>query len=507
VINVEQWHAIRCLHQRGYSRRRIARELGLSRNTVNRALDGSEAPAYSRKAPVSGEETHDQFIRHYLRQGMRGSRILTELRERHRYAGSQASFYRALSRVRAGEAEPKAALRFETAAGEQSQFDWAEYIVPIGSAATKVFIFGLLLGFSRRCHWFPSLSVKQPAVFEALEASWRHFAGACRDLVVDNARCFVIKHTRSELVWHPLFLQLCGHYRVQPIAATPRHPRGKGKVENPFGLLQRHFIEGSRWSDFGQFQQALGAYEARWEERAHGTTGVSPRRLFAQEWPALIPLPPSGYFGVRDLRRQVSGDCLVSYEGVRYSVPAPYAGKNVWIRPSQGRSVIILAPSGEQLADHVLPPAGTRLVVCPEHFAALRRRHEARLPTLTARFRARFGSYGELAESFLQRFIGQATYSPDRQLGRLLELLSTAPDAIALQVLADGLEFNLLSGNFLESRLLERMKPRPETASPLPTSLQGALPELEVERPLDTYAQALPSAATEVGAAADDRRA
>ncbi len=264
-------------------------------------------------------------------------------------------------------------------------------------------------------------------------------------------------------------------------------------MENPFGLLERHFIQGSRWSGFEQFQQTLAEHEARWEERRHGTTGVSPAVRFAEEQPELIPLPRQGHFGVRDLLRQVSGDCLVSYEGVRYSVPAPYAGKNVWVRPSQGRALTILAPSGECLASHAIAPAGTRLVVCQEHYASLRRRHQAMLPTLTARFRERYGASGEVAETFLQRFIGQATFRPERQLGRLLELLEGVPEPVALQVLADGLEFNLFSCNFLESRLEARMKTGESTLSLPPPSLQLPIPELAVERSLQSYAQALPS--------------
>jgi transposase len=498
VIKLEQWHTIRSLHERGFSRRRIARELGISRNTVDRALEGAAAPAYHREAPATDQSEHDEFIRTRLSRGLRGSRILQELRAQRGYSGSQSSFYRLLKRLQTELAATQACLRFETAPGQQAQFDWAEYAVSLGGAITKVYVFGLVLGYSRRCHWFPSLSIKQPAIFEALDAGWQHFGGACRELLVDNARSLILKHTRTALVWHPLFLQLCGHYRVQPLAGTPRHPQGKGKVENPFGLLEQHFIQGHRWNGFDHFQRALGEHEARWEQRIHGTTGVAPTVRFLEEQPALIRLPLQPHFGVRDLPRQVSGDCLVSFEGVRYSVPAPYAGKTVWVRPSQGRGLTVLAPSGVVLATHDFPPAGKRLVIRQEHYAVLRRRHQARLPTLADRFRARYGAEGEVAEQFLQRFIGQATFRPDRQLARLLELLEGVPPALVLPVLADGLEFNLFSCNFLESRIEARLQAAAAAGAPpavLPApAVQLPLPELTVERSLETYGRALPVA-------------
>lgn len=492
MISVEQWHTIRCLAQRGYSRRKIAAELGISRNTVDTALARETPPGYQRAAPVTGESVHDDFIRGGLSRGLCGSRILKELRAQRRYEGSQASFYRRLGQLKAEQAAPPATLRFETEPGQQAQFDWTEYRVSLGGALTHVYVFGMVLGYSRRCHWFPSLSTKQPAVLEAVEAGWRHFGGACRELVVDNARTLVTKHTRTELIWHPRFLHLCGHYCVQPIAGTPRHPQGKGKVENPFRLLEAHFIQGNRWSGFAAFQQELTAHEAQWEQRTHGTTGEVPIARFTREQPLLLPLPPRPYFGVREEARQVSRDCLVSYGGVRYSVPAPYAGKQVWVRSSQGQSVEIVAPSGETLARHALPPPGTRLVVNQEHFALLRRRHQAGLQTLAARFRQRYDAW-ELAERFLQRFIGQATHHPERQLARLLELLQGVPDPVALDVLRDGLEYNLLTRDFLESRVQHHMRGRADAAAPSAPSPQLQLPDLAVERSLSQYDTALPA--------------
>lgn len=47
MIEMEKWAAIRQLNEQGYGKRRIARMLGVSRNTVKRALKGEDVPNMS----------------------------------------------------------------------------------------------------------------------------------------------------------------------------------------------------------------------------------------------------------------------------------------------------------------------------------------------------------------------------------------------------------------------------------------------------------------------------
>src|SRR5207237_7468945 len=130
--------------------------------------------------------------------------------------------------------------------------------------------------FSRRVHWFPSLAVDQEAVTEGLEVGLRHFGGACRFLLVDNAKVFLTAHRGADVRWNAAFLRFAGHYRFAPIAGGVRHPQGKGKVENPFGHLEELCLRGRAWRDWDHFQAELTAFEQRWEQRVHGTTKVPP---------------------------------------------------------------------------------------------------------------------------------------------------------------------------------------------------------------------------------------
>ena len=275
VLTLEQWQRVRHLGALGWSVRRLARELQLDRRTVARALAAETSPQYQREPAPSPLAPWRATLEAGVRRGLRGSRVLAEIQQAG-YTGSRAAFYAGWAALVDASKEPVAACRFETDPGEQALFDWAEYVLSLGGIAHKVYIFSLLLGYSRRVHWFPSLAVNQEAVFEGLEAGLRHFGGGCRYLVIDNPKVFVLRHGGSELRWNPNFQRFAGYYRFEPIACTPCHPQGKGKVENPFGHLEQLFLIGSAWRDWEHFQQELAAFEARWEQRIHGTTKVAP---------------------------------------------------------------------------------------------------------------------------------------------------------------------------------------------------------------------------------------
>jgi transposase len=307
VVTVEQWQRIRHLDALGWSRRRIASELGLNRRTVARALGAETPPRYERSLEGTPLQPWLATMEAGVRRGLRGSRVLRDLRQAG-YGGSRSAFYARWAALVEATREPEAACRFETDPGEQAQFDWAEYSLALGGIAQKVYVYSLLLGFSRRVHWFPSLAANQEAVFEALEAGLRHFGGACRFLLIDNPKVFLLRHQGAEIRWNPNFQRFAGYYRFQPIACTPRHPQGKGKVENPFGHLEQLFLLGRTWRDWSHFEQELVAFEAEWEQRVHGTTKEPPVTRFASERETLLPLPPQPFLGWHEEFRQVSKD-------------------------------------------------------------------------------------------------------------------------------------------------------------------------------------------------------
>jgi transposase len=378
---VERWTTIRCLAAQGKGVRCIARTLKVHRETVRRALRDPGKPRYQRASRPNPElEGLRPVLTDWLfEKKLIGSVILERLsdpRSGYEYHGSPVTLYRYLRRLRAERLalEPHAVMRFETEPGEQGQFDWSPYTVRIGGELIPICLFDLILGFSRKRHFTWSLDHSQASVFEAIEKSLQHFGGAPRSLLVDRAREMVQDPSVTPVVWNSRFLELCGHYRMEPRACQARRGQTKGKVERPFFYVEQHLIKGRDWPDFEAFERDLAELEARWETQVNGTTQETPLARFERERTALLPLPATPFISSAECFHKVNHDCLVPYKGSRYSTPWTYAGKRVWLRSSQGRFVEIRSQAGEVIARHALAAKKGQSVINPAHYEGLRRR-------------------------------------------------------------------------------------------------------------------------------------
>jgi len=238
-----------------------------------------------------------------------------------------------------------------------------------------VVVFGLILSDSRRKFSLASLDETQPSAFAALEAGFAHFGGVARRLLVDNAKILVTDARPTAFAWNPRFLELCGHYQIEPVACQVRRPQTKGKSERPFFSIEEHFIKGGRFADLGDLNRQRAQFQAEdLDLRVHRTTQDRPLDRFVAEQPPLLPLPPARFLGGLDAARQVSLDCLVRYGGSRYSVPHQYAATPVWVRTALGTRLEIDAQDGACLATHPLAAKKGELVIQQEHYDGLRQR-------------------------------------------------------------------------------------------------------------------------------------
>jgi transposase len=451
VITVECWTTIRFLHAQGKGIRAIAKELDVSRNTVRDALRAEAPPGRTRvKRPNPHLAPYvDPIATMLFEKKFIGSRILRELR-RLGYGGGPTGLYDYLATLKEERTRTKVTERFETPPGLQGQFDWSPYRIEIGGQERRVVVFGLVLGYSRRKFYLPSYDETQGSIYEAIERGFAHFGGAPRELLVDNAKAFILDARPDAVVWNPQFLELCGHYRVEPRHCQVRRAQTKGKIERPFFFLEQQFIKGNAFRDFAHFDQELARFQAEELDPAiHATTQESPLARFEVERAHLLPLPERRFVSTAEEVRKVSWDCLVSFAGSRYSVPHPYAGQQVWVRTSQGVWLMVYDQQGQTIARYPLSEKKGVTILTPEHYVGLRQQTPRTKVVLAAAFRARFPD----ERHFLEGLLAHYPLAPVGHLRAILDLAAVYSDEAMRKAFATAVTFHTYSHPFVRGLL------------------------------------------------------
>ena len=83
----------------------------------------------------------------------------------------------------------------------------------------------------------------QEMVFDAHDRAFAFFKGTCRRGLYDNMKTAVETiFVGKDRTYNRRFLQMCGHYLVEPTACTPAAGWEKGQVENQVGLVRERFF-------------------------------------------------------------------------------------------------------------------------------------------------------------------------------------------------------------------------------------------------------------------------
>lgn len=454
MIKMEDWVTIKTLKAKNpkMSYREIARFLGVSPNTVIAALGRADPPVYDRAVRPNPlldpfrEVVSEMVNKHHFR----GSRILQELRSKG-YTGGKTALYNLLAQLRVET--QRTYTRYETAPGEQAQFDWSPYTVLIAGRLIRIFVYVYLNGFSRYRVYEASLSDNQGAVLEAFESGIIASGGVPRRVQVDNAKVFVHNASRSNFHWNSRYLHFCGHYGFEPSRSLPRHPWSKGKVENPFSFLETHFIAGSNFESVPDLLSKLKTFQVQVNARPHATIKTTPEQLIAKDRENFSPLPETRYVGVKEETRKVTSDCLLSYAGSRYSVPWPFAGKHVWVRLSKGYYLEVYSQANALLAVHTLSLKKGAIILDKLHYRTPRSAL-AGIERLKILFRESFPAH----EMFLQKLLAQKRFNARYNLHEILELARLYHKSDFEHALAVALDYNIFAVSFLAGYLEKNFK-------------------------------------------------
>jgi transposase len=316
------------LHRQGLSVSAIARQLCIDRKTVRSAIaKGLEPPKYKTRPPRARiTDPFEPYLKERLAAypGLTAVRLWREVKERG-YAGGYSVLRDCVRDLR----PPRTAgfeVRFETPPGEQAQVDFAHFEVEFADdpgVKRVVWLFSMVLGYSRLIWGRFVVHQDLQSVLRCHIAALEAIGGAPHEILYDRMKTAVIGEDADGLVvYNRALVDLARHYGFQPRACRPYRPKTKGKVERPFRYIREDFFLGGSFRNLDDLNAQLRHWlDTVANPRVHATTQRVVNEAFAEEKPALKPLPLAPYRTVLKLERRVSHEGMVSIGGNLYSVP------------------------------------------------------------------------------------------------------------------------------------------------------------------------------------------
>ncbi len=383
------------LHRQGWSKRRIARELGLHRDTVRRCVNsaaaqirpevttgfsaafdskqatpdkattGSDEPQVASATPVAPGgrslcEPFREIVGAKVYAGLSAQRIYQDLQGEHGFAGGYESVKRMVRRMSAGQDPPF--RRMECAPGAEAQIDFgsgASIVDPDGKRRRRSHVLRLILSHSRKGYSESVFRQTTDDFIACIENAFWAWGGVPRTLVIDNLKAAVTQADWYDPELNPKLVSFCQHYGTVLLPTKPYTPRHKGKIESGVKYVKNNAIKGRTFA----LLAAQNAHLEKWEssvadQRIHGTTKKQVRQLFESvERAALLPLPAERFTNFQEAQRVVHRDGHVEVSKAYYSVPPEYVGRTVWAR-WDSRIVRVFTDVFKPIAIHARSEAG-----------------------------------------------------------------------------------------------------------------------------------------------------
>lgn len=402
-LKMAKVHSIQTLHARGWSQRRIARELGIHRETVARYVqlaaggsrDGPESPGEERQnqpnppagsddqnrpnlpagslGPPSLCEPFREIILAALGRGLSSQRIWQDLKAEHGFSGGYDSVKRFCRRLT--HATPLAFRRMECEPGAEAQVDFgtAAPVVTLEGKRRRPHLFRIVLSHSRKAYSEAVYRQTTDDFLRCLENAFHHFGGVPKTLVIDNLKAAVTKADWFDPDLNPKILAFCEHYGTVVLPTKVRTPRHKGKVERGVGYAQDNALQGRTFDSLAAQNRFLLDWETTVADtRIHGTTRKQVGKVFAEvERAALLSLPTARFPCFQEAQRKVNRDGHVEVAKSYYSAPPEYVGRRVWAR-WDGHVVRIFNNQLQQIAVHTQLEPG-RFATDDRHIVAEKR--------------------------------------------------------------------------------------------------------------------------------------
>jgi transposase len=380
VIKVEDWAEIRRLHRAEQMPiKMIARRMGISKNTVKRALAAQDPPTYRRANRGSIVDAVEPQIRALLKDFP--DMPATVIAERIGWERSITVLKDRIRELRPHYKPADPASRTTYQPGELAQCDlwFPPTRVPLGAGqAASPPVLVMVSGYSR---WLMARMLPSRAAEDLFAGMWTLISalGAVpKTLVWDNEGAIgQWRGGRPQLTTEANAFR--GTLGVRIRQCKPADPEAKGLVERANGYLETSFMPGRAFTGPDDFNVQLADWLARANTRHHRRIECRPADRIEVDRFAMVALPPlAPTVGWRRSIR-LARDHYVRIASNDYSVHPAAIGRLVDVVADLEQVTVSCA--GHNVAHHRRCWAAHQTITDPRHAEAAAQMRRTQLPT------------------------------------------------------------------------------------------------------------------------------
>jgi len=375
VISVEDWALIRRLVADGVSRRQVARQLGIGRATVDRAVASDRPPKYDRRAVPTAFTPFEGRVRVILSE--HPEMPSTVIAERVGWTGSITWFRDNVRRLRPDYRRVDPADRLVWEAGDAGQCDlwFPPKRIPLEDGSTT--LLPVLVIVAAHSRFITGRMLPTRRTEDLLLGSWElieQLGRVPRRLIWDNEPG--IGRGGRLAAGVPAFT---GTLATRIVQLPPNDPQSKGIVERRNGFFETSFMPGRSFASPADFNVQFGDWLQIANARMVRTIKARPVDLIEHDRSRMLPLPPVPlHLGWREQVR-LGRDYYVRLDASDYSVDPTAIGRMVDVSADLDRVRVRL--DGRLVADHARVWARRNTVTDPAHVqTAAVLREQARQP-------------------------------------------------------------------------------------------------------------------------------
>lgn len=361
---MEDWALIRRLVADGVPQRQVARDLGIGRSTVERALASDRPPKYERPAVPTSFTPFEPAVRQLL--AVTPDMPATVLAERVGWTGSITWFRDNVRRLRPEHRPVDPADRLVWLPGDAAQCDlwFPPQRIPLeDGSATLLPVLVITAAHSR---FMVGRMIPTRTTPDLLLAMWRLLQGlgrVPRRLIWDNETGIGRGKRHADGVG-----AFTGTLATTLHRLKPNDPESKGVVERRNGYFETSFMPGRDFTSPADFNTQFTDWLTTANARVVRTTRARPVDLIDADRAAMLPLPPVPPVVGWVNRIRLGRDYYVRVDSSDYSVDPTVIGRFVDVHADLDR--VEVRHDRRLVAGHDRVWARGQTITDPAHVAA-----------------------------------------------------------------------------------------------------------------------------------------